>query len=75
MKSLIAVTAFAVICSPAFAQNAGPAPQSGMEKPGMTDGAKESGSMDTTGMNTTKGNVKRERDGSPAPAKRDDPRK
>jgi hypothetical protein len=46
-----------------------------MEKPGMTDGAKRNGAMDTTGMNTTKGNVKREKDGAPAPAKKDDARK
>jgi hypothetical protein len=33
MKRLIAVAAFSVICGPAFAQNTGPVPQSGMEKP------------------------------------------
>ena len=41
----------------------------------MTDGAKRNSAMDTTGMNTTKGNVKRDKDGAPAPAKRDDARK
>jgi hypothetical protein len=75
MKRLIAVTAFTLMCGPALAQDKGPAPQSGMDKPGMTDGAKQNGAMDTTGMNTTKGNLKREKDGSPAPAKRDDLRK
>jgi hypothetical protein len=75
MKRLIAVTAFTVMCGTAFAQNTGPAPQSGMEKPGMTDGAKENGSMDTTGMSGTKGNIKREKDGAPAAGKKDDVRK
>ena len=41
----------------------------------MTDGAKRNGAMDTTGMNTTKGNVKRDKDGAPAPAKKDDARR
>src|SRR5437879_5633596 len=50
MKRLIAVAAFSLMCGSAFAQNNGPAPQTGMEKPGMTNGAKEDGSMDTTGM-------------------------
>ncbi len=75
MKKLIAVAAFALICGPSFAQNAGPAPQSGMEKPGMTSGAKQDGSMDTTGMSTTKGNIKREKDGAPAAGKKQDPGK
>jgi hypothetical protein len=69
------VAAFALMCGPAFAQNGGPAPQSGMDRPGMTTGAKQNGAMDATGMNTTKGNVKRETDGAPAPAKKDDARK
>jgi hypothetical protein len=63
MKSII----FAVVLSgTAFAQDTGPAPQAGMEKPGVTNGAKESGKMNTQGMGTAKGNVKRERDGAPA---------
>jgi hypothetical protein len=37
-----------------------------MEKPGVTNGAKESGKMNTQGMGTAKGNIKRERDGAPA---------
>ena len=53
MKKAIAIAAFTVVCGAAFAQNAGPAPQTGMEKPGMTNGAKEDGSMDTTGMSGT----------------------
>jgi hypothetical protein len=75
MKKLIAVTAFAPLCGAAFAQNTGPAPQSGMEKPGTTNGAKPDGTMDTTGMNSTKGNIKRNKDGAPAPVKQDDMKK
>jgi hypothetical protein len=75
MKNIVAAVALALMCGSASAQDAGPAPQSGLEKPGMTDGAKRNGAMDTTGMNTSKGNVKRDKDGSPAPAKRDDARK
>ena len=56
-----------LLCGPAFAQNTGPAPQTGMEKPGTTSGAKPDGSMDTTGMSATKGNIKRDKDGAPAP--------
>ncbi len=67
MKKLPIIFALTLLCGPAFAQNTGPAPQAGMEKPGTTDGAKPDGSMDTTGMSTTKGNVKREKDGAPAP--------
>jgi hypothetical protein len=67
MKKLITVTALALLCGPAFAQNTGPAPQTGMEKPGTTNGAKPDGSMDTTGMSATKGNIKRDKDGAPAP--------
>jgi hypothetical protein len=37
-----------------------------MDKPGMTDGAKPSGAMDTTGMSTTKGNIKRDKDHAPS---------
>jgi hypothetical protein len=66
MKTFVAVAAFTPICGSAVAQNAGPAPQTGMEKPGMTNGAEQNGSMDTTGMSTTKGNIKREKDGAPA---------
>jgi hypothetical protein len=66
MKRLVVATAMFVICGAAFAQNTGPAPQTGMEKPGMTSGAKPSGAMDTTGMSPTKGNMKREKDGAPS---------
>ena len=64
MKKLITVTALTLLCGSAFAQNTGPAPQTGMEKPGTTSGAKPDGSMDTTGMSA---NVKRDKDGAPAP--------
>jgi hypothetical protein len=67
MKTCIAVTALVLLCGSAFAQNTGPAPQTGMEKPGITNGAKPDGSMDTTGMSTAKGNIKRDKDGAPAP--------
>jgi len=75
VKNLIAVAVFSLMCGSAFAQNTGPASQSGMEKPGMTNGAKENGAMDTTGMSSTKGNIKRDKDGAPAPGKKDDARK
>ena len=63
MKKLVAV--LIVLSGQAFAQNTGPAPQTGMEKPGMTSGAKENGAMDTSGTGTTKGNIKRDKDGAP----------
>ncbi|WOH67007.1 hypothetical protein [Bradyrhizobium sp. BWA-3-5] len=75
MKKLIAVIALAFISGAVFAQNTGPAPQAGMEKPGVTDGAKPDGAMDTTGMSGTKGNIKREKDGAPAPVKQTDTKK
>jgi len=70
MKTLVGGAVVSLICGGAFAQNTGPAPQSGMEKPGMTNGAREDGSMDTTGMSTTKGNIKRDKDSAPAAGKR-----
>ena len=75
MKIVIAVATLALMCGAASAQNTGPAPQTGMEKPGTTNGAKPDGSMDTTGMSSTKGNIKRENDGAPAPAKPDHTKK
>ncbi len=75
MKTLFVVGAFSLICSLAFAQNSGPAPQSGMEKPGMINGARKDGSMDTSGMSAAKGNIKRDKDGAPAVGTRDDVRK
>ena len=75
LKNLIAVAAISVMYGSAFAQNAGPLPQSGMEKPGMTSGARENGAMDTTGMSAAKGNVKRDKDGAPAAGKKDEMKK
>jgi len=75
MKKAIAIAAFTFVCGATFAQNAGPAPQTGMEKPGMTNGAKENGTMDTAGMSSTKGNIKRDKDGAPAAEKTDEGRK
>ncbi|MCP4615358.1 MAG: hypothetical protein GY844_02865 [Bradyrhizobium sp.] len=45
MKKL--VVAFLLLSSPTFAQNSGPLPQTGLDRPGVTKGAKESGAMDT----------------------------
>ncbi len=55
MKKLIAAAALTLVFGSAVAQDKGPAPQTGMEQPGKTKGAKENGAMDTkgtTGMNT-----------------------
>lgn len=71
MKRLVAAVALLLVIAPAAAQNSGPLPQTGMEKPGTTNGARPDGSMDTSGMSGTKGNVKRENDGAPAPRKSD----
>ena len=55
MKKL--VVCFLLLFAPAFAQNSGPLPQTGLDHPEVTKGAKESGAMDirkgkgTTGMN------------------------
>jgi len=72
MKTLFAVGFLSLIFGSAIAQNSGPAPQSGMEKPGMANGARKDGSMDTTGMSAT---IKRDRDGAPAARTQDDVRK
>jgi len=61
MKNLLAVTAVVLIGSSAFAQDRGPAPQTGKEHPEVLKGAKESGAMDTTmdhGKHTTGMNKK-----------------
>lgn len=75
MKTLVAAAALAFIGSAALAQDRGPAPQSGMEKPGMTDGAKQSGAMDTTGAATAKGGAKQSNSPAPATKKKDEPHK
>jgi pentapeptide MXKDX repeat protein len=53
MKKILIATAMTLMCTAAFAQNStGPAPQSdNMDKPGMSDGMKNSGTKSgTTGM-------------------------
>jgi hypothetical protein len=87
MKKLIAVTAFTLMCSSAFAQNTG-APanaQSDMNKPGMNNmekGSMDKGSMNngtmnntaTTGMaNDNKGKPDKEmsKDGAPSAGSKD----
>lgn len=54
MKTLVAAIAFAAMSGPVVAQNTGPAPQTGMERPENTNGATERGAMDTTGMNANR---------------------
>lgn len=56
MKALIAAITFAAMAGPVIAQNTGPAPQSGMERPENANGATEKGTMDTTGMNANRAN-------------------
>ncbi|MCK1360615.1 hypothetical protein [Bradyrhizobium sp. 199] len=56
MKALIAAAAFAAMSGPVIAQNTGPAPQTGMDRPENTNGATERGTMDTTGMNANRAN-------------------
>ncbi|MGF6311761.1 hypothetical protein ABIB82_003075 [Bradyrhizobium sp. i1.8.4] len=56
MYKPIVVAILALICGAAFAQNTGPAPQSGMERPENTNGATPKGSMDTTGMDVKRAN-------------------
>ena len=75
MCKLIAVTVLALICSPAFAQDRGPAPQSGMERPENTNGATPSGAMDTTGMDAKRANKSGMKDTAKGAAKRDDMKK
>ena len=65
MKILLAVAAAILIGSSAFAQDRGPAPQTGKEHPEVLKGAKESGAMDTTmdhGRRTTTGMNKKSKD-------------
>jgi hypothetical protein len=42
-----------LLSAPASAQNSGPLPQTGLDHPEVTKGAKESGAMDTRGKGTT----------------------
>lgn len=56
MKALIAAIAIAAMSGSVIAQNTGPAPQTGMERPENTNGATEKGTMDSTGMNANRVN-------------------
>jgi hypothetical protein len=67
MKMFVSIIALVFLCGSAVAQNTGAAPQTGMEKPGTTSGAKESGAMETTGMSPANGNITRDKDGAPGP--------
>ncbi|WGD48683.1 hypothetical protein QA641_23840 [Bradyrhizobium sp. CB1650] len=75
MNRVIAVAALTFICDPAFAQNTGPAPQTGMERPENTNGATEKGTMDTTGMNVNRANQSEMKAPAKAAPKRDEKRK
>ncbi|WOH85151.1 hypothetical protein RX327_19395 [Bradyrhizobium sp. BEA-2-5] len=70
MCKLIAVTVLTLICGAAFAQNTGPAPQSGMERPENTNGATQSGAMDVKRANKSE-----TKDTAKGAAKRDDAKK
>ena len=63
MKKLVVATAVVVVRG--LRTEHWPRPQTGMEQPGMTNGAKPNGAMDISGMNPAKGNMKREKDGAP----------
>lgn len=70
MKTLIAVTAFTMMCGSAFAQTTGApaAAQNDMNKPGMKTMEKGTMHNNTTGMSSTdKNNPKKElsKDGAP----------
>ena len=67
MNTFVTIAALTLLCGSPPCSEHRPAPQTGMEKPGTTNGAKPDGSMDTTGMSTTKGNIKRDKDSAPAP--------
>ncbi|MGY4624945.1 hypothetical protein [Bradyrhizobium sp. USDA 4486] len=64
MKMLVAAMAFAAMSGPVIAQNTGPAPQTGMDRPENTNGATEKGAMDTTGMNPNRVNPPETKDAS-----------
>ncbi|QQO21521.1 hypothetical protein JJB98_17045 [Bradyrhizobium diazoefficiens] len=74
MKALIATIAFAAMSGSVIAQNAGPAPQSGMERPENTNGATERGAMDTTGMNAKPADQPGMKDASKAETSKDENR-
>jgi hypothetical protein len=49
------VVIFLLLSAPAFAQDKGPLPQTGLDHPEVTKGAKENGAMDTRKGKTTTG--------------------
>jgi hypothetical protein len=58
---------FLLVSAPAFAQDKGPLPQTGLDRPEVTKGAKESGAMDTRkdkGKGTTGMNKRSKKDGT-----------
>ena len=78
MRKIALATAMTLMCSTAFAQGTGPAPQNDtMNKPGMPNGTMDKGSMDkgsmnnTTGMNKDKMKKDMSKDGSPSAMKKD----
>ncbi|WP_156952227.1 hypothetical protein [Bradyrhizobium sp. WSM1743] len=75
MKALTAAIAFAAMIGSVTAQNTGPAPQSGMERPENTNGATEKGAMDTTGMNVNRANRPGMKDTSKGENRTDDKKK
>lgn len=74
MKALIATIAFAAMSGPVIAQNTGPAPQSGMERPENTNGATEKGTMDTTGMDAKRAEQPGMKDASKAETSKEENR-
>jgi pentapeptide MXKDX repeat protein len=81
MRKIAIATAMTLMCSTAFAQGTGPAPQTDtMNKPGMSNGTMDNGSMgkdtrgsmkNTTGMNKDNGKKDMSKDGSPSAMKKD----
>ena len=86
MRKIALATAMTLMCSTAFAQGTGPAPQTDtMNKPGMSNGGVNNGTMDngsmdkgskgsmnnTTGMNRDKMKKDMSKDGSPSAMKKD----
>jgi len=80
MRRIAIATVMTLMCSTAFAQGTGPAPQTDtMNKPGMPNGTMDNGSMNkgTKGsMNNTTGMNKKmkkdmSKDGSPSAMKKD----
>lgn len=55
MKAIVAIAVLTLMFGPALAGNTGPLPQSGKDHPEVTNGAKESGAMETTGKSARDG--------------------